>query len=97
MTGKPANLMWSSLYYTKLLSTSSQLQLAGDWMTSRMRGRDVVEPVLKRAATVRPPVESFGTTLKRNSTIRVVSKPANAAQALATDPVESKKKKYWLF
>merc|ERR1712176_614711 len=98
VTGKPANVLWSSLYYTKLLSTASQFQLVGDWMAARFRGRDVEEPVLKRAATVRAPVESFGTTLKRNSTIRVVNKPATAVEALATDPMAGKKKKrFWPF
>jgi len=98
VTGKSANILWSSLYYTKLLSTSSQFQLAGDWIHARLNGRDVVEPVLKRNPTMRAPVESFGTTLKRNSTIRVVSKPTNKMEALATDPVDGKKKKrFWLF
>lgn len=98
VTGKTANILWSSLYYTKLLSASSQFQLVSDWVTARFSGRDVVEPVLQRTATMRPPVESFGTTLKRNSTIRVVSKSATKVEALATDPPEgNKKKRFWLF
>lgn len=92
--GKPAFVLWRSLYWTKLLSSSSRLSLCGDWMKAKLHGRDVVEPVLKRAATLRQPVESFGTELRRNNTIRLVNK----TEALATDPVDGKKKKrFWLF
>ncbi|KAL7541856.1 hypothetical protein ACHAXR_011308 [Thalassiosira sp. AJA248-18] len=94
LTGKPAFVLWRSLYWTKLLSTSSRISLGSDWMRAKLHGRDVVEPVLKRAATLRQPVESFGTELKRNHTIRLVNK----TEALATDPVDGKKKKrFWLF
>lgn len=94
LTGKPAFVLWRSLYWTKLLSTSSRLSLGGDWIKAKLHGRDVVEPVLQRAATLKQPVESFGTELKRNNTIRLVNK----AEALATDPVDGKKKKrFWLF
>ena len=76
------------------MSTSSRISLGGDWLKAKLSGRDVVEPVLQRAATLRAPVESFGTELRRNNTIRVVSKN----EALATDPVNGKKKKrFWLF
>lgn len=96
LTGKPAFVLWRSLYWTKLLSNSSRLSLSSDWMKAKLQGRDVVEPVLQRAATLanRQPVESFGTELKRNNTIRLVNK----AEALATDPTDGKKKKrFWLF
>mmetsp|Transcript_2244 Transcript_2244/g.5538 ORF Transcript_2244/g.5538 Transcript_2244/m.5538 type:complete len:560 (+) Transcript_2244:136-1815(+) len=94
VTGKPAFVLWRSLYWTKLLSASSRLSLGGDWMRSTINGRDVVEPVLQRTATIRPPVESFGTELRRNNTIRLVNK----TDALATDPADGKRKKrFWLF
>lgn len=63
VTGKPALVLWRSLYWSKLLSTSSRISLGGDWIKAKMSGRDVVEPVLQRAATLRAPVESFGTEL----------------------------------
>lgn len=89
ITGTPAFVLWRSLYWTKLLSTSSRLSLIADWMKARLSGRDVVEPVLKRRATIVtvPSVESFGTALKRNPTVRFVEqKAAEAAQ----------KKKFWI-
>ena len=82
-----------------MLSTSSRLSLASDWVKARLNGRDVVEPVLKRADTLKAPVESFGTELRRNNTIRLVKNVG----AIATDPVaaidgkEKKKKRFWLF
>ena len=94
LTGKPAFVLWRSLYWTKLLSTSSRLSLSGDWIKAKLHGRDVVEPVLQRANTLRAPVESMGTALQRNNTIRLVNK----TEALATDPIDGKKKKrFWLF
>ena len=93
LTGKPAFVLWRSLYWTKLLSLNSRLSLASDWLSAKLNGRDVVEPVLKRVATLRQPVESFGTELRRNNTIRLVNK----TEALATDPVDGKKKRFWLF
>jgi len=94
VTGMPAFMLWRSLYWTKLLSTSSRLSLGGDWVKAKLHGRDVVEPVLKRTAILKQPVESIGTELRRNNTIRLVSK----TEALATDPVSDKKKKrFWLF
>lgn len=59
VTGKPALVLWRSLYWSKLLTTSSRISLGGDWIKAKMSGRDVVEPVLQRAATLRAPVESF--------------------------------------
>jgi len=95
LTGLPALAMWRSLYWTKLLSTSSRLSLGGDWINVFFNGRDIVEPVLKRTNSIKQPVESFGTSLQRNKTIRLVSKP----QTLATDPEEvvKRKKRFWLF
>lgn len=65
LTGAPAFALWRSLYWTRLLSTSSRLSLSMDWLRSLLSGRDVVEPVLKRTPTL-----SFGTPIQRNSTIR---------------------------
>lgn len=98
VTGRPAFVLWRSLYWTKLMSTSSRLSLGGDWIRARLQGRDVVEPVLKRADTIRQPVESFGTELKRNKTIRLVNTPKKP-EMMATDPEagEKKKKRFWLF
>jgi hypothetical protein len=93
VTGKPAFVMWRSLYWTKLLSTSSRLSLGGDWIKAQLHGRDVVEPVLQRTPTLKAAVESMGTELRRNNTIRLVNK----ADTLATDPAEKKKKRFWLF
>jgi NADH dehydrogenase FAD-containing subunit len=84
ITGAPAFVLWRSLYWTKLLSTSSRVNLAMDWMRSSTMGRDVVEPVLKRKDTV----ESFGTTLKRNPTITLVKRQAKEA----AEP----KKRFWI-
>jgi len=91
LTGKPAFVLWRSLYWTKLLSTSSRLSLVGDWINSRLSGRDIVEPVLHRKVTSRPPVESFGTELRRNKTIRLVKKPE------AVVAIVEKKKRFWFF
>ena len=80
ITGTPAFLLWRSLYWTKLLSTSSRISLTMDWMTSLVHGREVVEPVLKRRATVKvPTVESIGTSLKRNPTIKLMKDEAEEA------------------
>ena len=96
LTGMPAFVIWRSTYWTKLLSTSSRLSLASDWVKAKLNGRDVVEPVLKRAATLKAPVESFGTELRRNNTIRLVQNSVPAG-AIATDAGEKKKKRFWLF
>lgn len=93
VTGLPAFALWRSLYFTKLLSTSSKMSLGGDWINAHIWGRDIQEPVLKRTATSKLPVESFGTSLQRNNTIRLVSK----AETMATDPAEKKRKRFWLF
>jgi NADH:ubiquinone reductase (non-electrogenic) len=93
LTGKPAFVLWRSLYWTKLLSTSSRLSLGSDWIKAQLHGRDVVEPVLQRTATLKPAVESIGTELRRNNTIRLVNK----TETLATDPSEKRKKRFWLF
>eukprot|EP00584_Thalassiosira_punctigera_P024347 CAMPEP_0172574364 /NCGR_PEP_ID=MMETSP1067-20121228/136663_1 /TAXON_ID=265564 ORGANISM="Thalassiosira punctigera, Strain Tpunct2005C2" /NCGR_SAMPLE_ID=MMETSP1067 /ASSEMBLY_ACC=CAM_ASM_000444 /LENGTH=593 /DNA_ID=CAMNT_0013366989 /DNA_START=59 /DNA_END=1841 /DNA_ORIENTATION=+ len=98
LTGRPAFVLWRSLYWTKLLSASSRLSLGSDWMRARLSGRDVVEPVLKRTVTLKLPVESFGTELKRNDTIRLVNKTEALATAAATDSAEGKRKKrFWFF
>jgi NADH:ubiquinone reductase (non-electrogenic) len=96
LTGMPAFVIWRSTYWTKLLSTSSRLSLASDWVKAKLNGREVVEPVLKRAATLKAPVESFGTELRRNNTIRLVQNSVPAG-AIATDAGEKKKKRFWLF
>jgi len=85
ITGAPAFVLWRSLYWTKLMSTNSRLSLAADWAKSVIAGRDIVEPVLKR----RPTMESFGTSLQRNSTVRFVKEQAEEAAA-------SQKKKFWV-
>ena len=93
LTGAPAFVLWRSLYWTKLMSTSSRISLGSDWIRAQINGRDVVEPVLQRTATLKPIVESMGTELKRNNTIRLV----NESKTLATDSAEKKKKRFWLF
>jgi len=99
LTGRPAFVLWRSLYWTKLLSTSSRLSLGSDWIKAKLSGRDVVEPVLQRTVTLKQPVESFGTELRRNNTIRLVNKTeALATTAIVTDSVDGKKKKrFWFF
>ncbi|KAL7470594.1 hypothetical protein ACHAXS_010843 [Conticribra weissflogii] len=115
VTGTPAFLLWRSLYWTKLLSTSSRLSLGSDWIRAHWSGRDVVEPVLKRNPTVvlqRPPVESFGTELRRNHTIKLVDRPSTLATAAATKNSlnnmrgndgeegaiqENRRKRFWFF
>ena len=96
ITGTPAFVLWRSLYWTKLLSTRSRLSLTADWMKSLLSGRDVVEPVLKSRPTIvsaamprRPSVESFGTSLQRNSTVRFVKQKAEEAAV-------AQKKRFWI-
>mmetsp|Transcript_6447 Transcript_6447/g.11509 ORF Transcript_6447/g.11509 Transcript_6447/m.11509 type:complete len:110 (-) Transcript_6447:105-434(-) len=72
LTGKTSFVLWRSLYWTKLLSASSRLSLVGKLIKPKLHGRVVVEPVLKRAAALRQPVESFGAELKRNNAIRIL-------------------------
>lgn len=62
------------------------MSLAADWMKAKYAGRDVVEPVLQRTPTVRRPVETFGTNLQRNPTVRVVKEKVEDAQ----------KKRFWM-
>ena len=89
ITGKTAFVLWRSLYWSKLLSTSSRLSLTADWLKSLLSGRDVVEPVLKRRPTVAdmPSVESFGTSIRRNPTVRFVKEKAEEAV---------QKKRFWI-
>mmetsp|Transcript_20571 Transcript_20571/g.38511 ORF Transcript_20571/g.38511 Transcript_20571/m.38511 type:complete len:553 (+) Transcript_20571:61-1719(+) len=84
VTGAPAFVLWRSLYWTKLMSTSSRLGLVADWMKTVLSGRDVVEPVLKRKATV----ETIGTSLQRNSTIKFIKEKTEECP---------KKKYFWNF
>ena len=88
LTGTPAFVLWRSLYWTKLLSTSSRISLSMDWCKSLLSGRDINEPVLKRRPTVleMPNVESIGTSLKRNPTIKFVKEQAE----------EQRKKRFWI-
>jgi len=87
LRGTPAFVLWRSLYWTRLLSTSSRLSLAADWTRAQYSGRDVVEPVLQRTPTVRRPVETFGTNLQRNPTVRVVKEKVEDV---------SQKKRFWM-
>lgn len=78
ITGLPAFAMWRSLYWTQLLSNNTRIGLSLDWFKTIIRGRDVTEPVLKRQPTLQQPngthrkVETFGTPLRRNPTVRIV-------------------------
>lgn len=85
ITGAPAFVLWRSLYWTKLLSTGSRFSLTVDWMKSMFSGRDVVEPVLKRSPTI---VQSFGTSIQRNSTVKFVKEKAEEAA--------QQKKRFWI-
>ena len=91
ITGAPAFVLWRSLYWTRLLSTSSRLSLSADWIKAWLSGRDVVEPVLKRQATIAniPTVQSIGTSLQRNSTVRFV-------QEKAEEVAQQNKKRFWI-
>ena len=84
ITGTAAFALWRSLYWTKLLSTSSRISLGMDWIKTHISGRDVVEPVLKRRPTV---VESFGTSLKRNPTLKFVKEKTEEA---------TQRKRFWI-
>ena len=86
ITGTPAFVLWRSLYWTKLLSTSSRLSLTADWIKSLISGRDIVEPVLKRRPTILS-VQSFGTSLQRNSTVKLDREKADEAV---------QKKRFWI-
>jgi NADH:ubiquinone reductase (non-electrogenic) len=85
VTGTPAFILWRSLYWSKLLSTSTRLSLTADWMKSFLSGRDVVEPVLKRQPTI---AESIGNTLQRSSSVRFVKKQPEEAAA--------QKNRFWM-
>lgn len=87
ITGTPAFVLWRSLYWTKLMSTSSRLSLSMDWMKSLLSGRDVVEPVLQRRPTIAESVETFGTSLRRNPTVAFVKEKAEEA---------THKKRFWI-
>lgn len=100
LSGLPAFVLWRSLYMTRLLSNSSRMSLAGDWLKSMVEGRDVFdEHVLKRVDTGKGRlVESFGTELKRNTTVRFVNKPQKMnVMATDVDVGEKRKKRFWLF
>lgn len=88
LTRKPAFVLWRSLYFTKLLSTGSRFSLCSDWLKAQINGRNVVEPVLKRQPTMRPPVESFGTELRRNNTNKFVKEEVKEQVA--------RKKRFWV-
>jgi len=95
ITGSVAFVMWRSIYWTKLLSHSSRIHLSMDWLSAMLSGRDVVEPVLHRKPTRIPPVESFGTPLQRNPSIRLRRNPDFKEE---TKPKERKiLKRFWLF
>lgn len=72
LTDKTSFVLWRSLYWTKLLLASSQLSLGDELIKPKLHGQFVVEPVLKRAAALRQPVESFGAELKRKNAIRIL-------------------------
>ncbi len=98
LTSRPAVVLWRSLHWMKLLSAFSRLSLGSDWMRARLSGRDVVEPVLKCTDTLKLPVESFGTELKRNDTIRLVNKTEALVTAAAAESAEGKRKnRFWFF
>lgn len=100
LSGLPAFVLWRSLYMTRLLSNSSRMHLAGDWLQSMVEGRDIFdEHILKRVETGKGrPVESFGTDLKRNTTVRFVNKPQKMnVMATDADVGEKKKKRFWFF
>jgi len=86
LIGTPAFVLWRSLYFTKLLSTSSRFSLFTDWTRSKFSGRYVQEPVLQRQPTLIP--EFYGTDLKRNSTIKFVKEELKTQVA--------KKKRFWI-
>ena len=90
ISGAPAFVLWRSLYWTKLLSMRSRVNLTMDWIKASLSGRDVVEPVLKRRATIAdmPSVQSLGTALRRNPTVRLMKEKAE-------ETVE-RKKRFWI-
>eukprot|EP00587_Corethron_hystrix_P002180 CAMPEP_0113310278 /NCGR_PEP_ID=MMETSP0010_2-20120614/7986_1 /TAXON_ID=216773 ORGANISM="Corethron hystrix, Strain 308" /NCGR_SAMPLE_ID=MMETSP0010_2 /ASSEMBLY_ACC=CAM_ASM_000155 /LENGTH=582 /DNA_ID=CAMNT_0000165699 /DNA_START=30 /DNA_END=1778 /DNA_ORIENTATION=- /assembly_acc=CAM_ASM_000155 len=105
VTGPIAWTLWRSLYWTKLLSNQSRIGLSMDWLKAMFSGRNVIEPVLKRQDTLVLPanwkaevagggsVESFGTPLQRNSTVR----SWRHVPADEKEKEKEKKKRFWLF
>ncbi len=91
ITGTPAFILWRSLYWTKLMSTSSRLSLTVDWIKSLLSGRDVVEPVLQSRPTIgsgaMASVETFGSSLQRNSTVKFVEEKAKEV---------AQKRRFWI-
>jgi NADH:ubiquinone reductase (non-electrogenic) len=85
VTGTPAFVLWRSLYWSKLLSTSTRFSLTADWIKALLSGRDVVEPVLKRRPTV---AEAVGNAIQRSSTIRIVTEKA--------EETAQQKKRFWI-
>lgn len=73
VTGFAAFAIWRSLYWSKLLSNNTRIGLSLDWIKTKIRGREIVEPVLKRQPTMQQhktrKVECFGTPLRRNPTV----------------------------
>ena len=93
LTGKPAFVLWRSLYFTKLLSTSSELSLVGDWISAKLHGREIDDLPVLHHHELKQPIEMHGTELKRNNTIRLVSKD----EALVAMADGNKKKRFWFF
>jgi hypothetical protein len=93
LTGKPAFVLWRSLYFTKLLSTSSELSLVGDWISAKLHGREIDDLPVLHHHELKQPIEIHGTELRRNNTIRLVSKD----EALVAMAGGNKKKRFWLF
>lgn len=88
ITGAPAFVLWRSLYWSKLLSTSSRISLGADWVKAHLSGRDVQEPTLQRRATIADMTQTFGTALQRNSTVRFMKEKAEEAA--------QPKKRFWI-
>ena len=73
------------------MSTSSRLSLTVDWIKSLLSGRDVVEPVLQSRPTIgsgaMASVETFGSSLQRNSTVKFVEEKAKEV---------AQKRRFWI-
>jgi len=82
---------WFTCYFEK--SCWQYRMICGDWISAKLHGHEIDDlPVLHHHA-LKQPIEIHGTELRRNNTIRLVSKD----EALMAMAGGNKKKRFWFF